>query len=145
MPYGGNPQSSASDAVRAMVGDTDPAAPLLDDNTYVFILATETNEYARASMAAQSLAGKFAQQFNKRIGDFWRDAKPIFEHYAALAKDYRRQARVRINAQPFAGGVNVADVEASRADDTIVQPRFEIGMIDRTAVKTTPPSDQFIE
>lgn len=139
MPYTGNPQSSASDAVRAMVGDTDLVTALLDDNTYTFILATETNVYARAAMAAQSLAGKYAQQFNKRIGDFWRDAKPIFEHYAELAKDYRRQARVRIKARPFAGGIDVTEVETWRADDSIIQPRFEVGMIDNTAVMTTPP------
>lgn len=141
MPYSGNPTTVPADAVRALVGDTDPANPLLDDPTYAFILTVETNIYARASLAAQSLAGKYAQQFNKRIGDFWRDAKPIFDHYAELSKDFRRQARVRIKAQPFVGGVDKLTVDAERANTSKVQPRFEVGMIDGSAVKTIPPAD----
>lgn len=141
MPYGGNPNTSASDAVRALVGDTDPAASLLDDNTYLMIVATEANLYARASVAASALAGKYALEFNKRISHFWRDAKVLYEHYSALAKLYRRTAKSRIAAHPYAGGTVRADVETAALDQTTVQPRFNVGQIDDTEVANQRDSD----
>lgn len=134
MPYTGLPQSNASDAIRALVGDTDPTTGLLDDNTYLLIVATERNLYARASIAASALAGKYALDFNKRIGHFWRDAKVLYDHFSALAKLYRRTARSRIPAAPYAGGTIRADVEDAAQDSTMVQPTFNVGQIDDTEV-----------
>lgn len=138
MPYGGNPTTDAADAIRVMVGDTDASAPRLDDGTYALIIATESNIYSRARMAAQALAGKYADQFDKRVGDLWRNAKVLYDHYSDLAKIFRMEAKRRIPATPFSGGASVTDVSARNDDDDRVKPSFEVGMQD--VFRSTDPN-----
>lgn len=138
MPYTGNPDTNAADAVRVMVGDTDPAAPKLDDPTYALILATEANVYSRASMAAKALAGKYAVEMDRRVGDLWRNAHVLFDHYTELAKQFRSEAKRRVPAQPFSGGTSVSDVGARNGDGDRMKPSFEVGMQD--AYLSTDPN-----
>lgn len=137
MPYGGNPHTTPSDAVRVLVGDTNASAPLLDDNTYTFILAQEPNVYARAALACDALAGKYALQMDKRIGDLWRSAKVQHDHYANLAHMYREEAARRGKPVPFGGGVSVTDYDNRNEETDRVKPRFEVGMLD--AIGTSKP------
>jgi len=140
MPWGNDPIGNPSDAIRALVGDTDAAKPKLTDETYLLIIANETRIYARASMAARALAGKYATEMTKRVGDLWREAKVLFQHYSDLAKDYRHESSRRAIAKPFLGGNDVIDVETRRQDTGVVQPEFEIGMMDATPVDPSHPN-----
>jgi hypothetical protein len=60
----------------------------------------------------------------------WLEAKVQYDHYQSLARWFRMEAQRRAKAVPFAGGVNVDDVDTRKADTSIVQPNFTIGMQD---------------
>jgi hypothetical protein len=63
MPWGDQPETDPADAVRSLVGDKDPAAPLLDDHEYAKFLADAHGNVRRAAHAAAlALAGKFARR-----------------------------------------------------------------------------------
>jgi hypothetical protein len=130
MPYGGNPSTVAADAVRALVGDTDPDSPLLDDDTYTMILAQESNVYLRASLACSALASKWAPQMTHRIGDLWREAKVVYTHFQKQAQWLRLEGQRRGLGHPFAGGANKDDRGTRRDDTDVVQPNFTVGMQD---------------
>lgn len=134
MPWGGSPSTDESDAIRLLVGDTDAAKPLLSDDAYILIIATEARLYGRAALACETLAGKYATAITRRVGDLWHEAKTRGPHYEALAVRYRLEAARRGKGAPFAGGVNVADVDTRKADDRLVQPFFETGMMDSVLI-----------
>lgn len=134
MPWTGNPHTDAADAVRSMVGDTNASSPKLADNAYTMIIAQERRPYARAAMAAAMLAGKYADQMTKRVGDLWREAKVQYQHYRDLAQWYRTENQRRMPAHPFVGGVNVADTETRETDTSIKQPEFTVGIMDSVDV-----------
>jgi hypothetical protein len=139
MPWGDSPSTSAADAVRAIVGDTDAANPKLPDSVYTFILTQETSVWARAAMAAAMLAGKWAEEMTRRVGDLWREAKVVHDHYMKLAQWLRLESARRGGGLVFVGGVNAADAETRRDDTSQVQPNFSVGMLD--SVEVTPEED----
>lgn len=130
MPWGGSPHTDAADAVRALVGDMDAASPRLADNVYTMIIAEEPRLYARAALAAQALAGKYAAEMNRRVGDLWREAKVLFEHYEALSQRYWQASARRSKGLVFVGGLDKTDVETRTEDADQVQPNFKVGMQD---------------
>ncbi len=130
MPWTGSPSTDEHDAIRAMVGDTDPAKPLLADDVYNLIVSHEKSLNARAAMAADALAGRYAREMTKRVGSLWREAKTLYQHYRDLAQWYRLETARRGAPIPFAGGVSVIDQELRREDSSIVQPSFTVGMQD---------------
>lgn len=63
--YSGNPASSEKDAVRFLVGDTDPSEPLLDDAEIEWIIEiwkAKGHPYFYASVCAETIAAKFARE-----------------------------------------------------------------------------------
>lgn len=82
MAYSGHPDSFPADAARALVGDTNPTVPLLDDATWTALLAATSNNVGlTAHRAALALEGKYAQQMDVSIG-------PERIAYSQLAKAY---------------------------------------------------------
>lgn len=140
MAYGGNPHTSDEDAIRVLVGDT-RATAILDSNTYTLFIATEGSLYAQAAMAARALAGYYAREMNKRVGDLWRDAKVQYDHYEGLAIRYEQIAKKRIPARPFAGGTSEADIETREETDDRPEPFFKLGMQDAVDLPTGDSDD----
>lgn len=130
MPWTGHPESDAADAIRALVGDMDAANPKLDDGVYDLAIAQEPRLYGRAAFVALALSGKYAHQMTVRVGDLWREAKTLYQHFQDLAQRFLLQNKVRGAGLPFAGGVDVSDVETREQDDTVVQHAFKVGMQD---------------
>lgn len=145
MPWGGNPSTDPADAVRALIGDTDASAPKLSDDTYVLILATEPTLYARAAMAAFALSSIWAEQMTKRVGDLWREAKVVYEHYADLAQKLRLEGARKPTGSVFVGGHSVADNETRDNDTSITQPNFRLGMMDSFRVTPATPVESLDE
>lgn len=139
MPWGGSPATDESDAVRTLVGDMDAADPKLADGVYTFILTKEKSVWARAAMAATMLAGKWAEEMTRRVGDLWREAKVVHDHYMQLAQWLRLESARRGGGLVFVGGANVADAETRRDDTSQVQPNFSVGMLDSVVI--TPDED----
>jgi len=130
MPWGDAPATDEADAVRVLVGDTNASSPLLPDGAYTLIIATEKNLYFRGALAANMLAGKYATDINKRVGDLWHDAKSRGTHFLNLSRRLRLEGQRRAPVTPFLGGYTSADKDARAEDTSIEQPQFTVGMSD---------------
>jgi len=91
------------DKVRLLVGDTDPDAPLLnDDELDYFIDARADDEHLAAADVAEALAARFA-----RKPDFSADGQSVsrkqFDYYLKLAGELRQRSS--------AGGLKAVEVE----------------------------------
>ena len=60
--YSGDPASSSKDKVRFLIGDTDTAMQLVQDQEIGAILAMQSNAYRAAARVARAIAAKFARQ-----------------------------------------------------------------------------------
>ena len=122
--YSGDPSDSNKDYVRFLVGDTDANDEQLQDAEIEFLLTRyNSNAFMAAADAARSIGAKYARRVDKAVGDLKLAYSGLYKHYQALAKDLQRQASLN-SVNITAGGVFKATGEASRADDTILQPPF---------------------
>jgi len=85
--YGFDPENSALDAVRLMVGDTDQAFYDLTDDEITWAIAQTGGNYQAASLAARTLQAKYARQADKTVGDVSIAASKRAEAFAKLAED----------------------------------------------------------
>lgn len=108
--YSYNPQNSAKDQVRFLVGDTDESDPLLDDREILYLLAQYNNAPINAAIrACEAIMGKFARMVNEQVGgvkiDFTERIKSM---------DYLKRALIQRIAtediQPYAGGISISDM-----------------------------------
>lgn len=117
--YSMDPTSSKKDAVRFLIGDTNPDDPMLQDEEIQFNLAEVNSDVYRASSnSCYSLAARFtgeAQSTSKSVGglSISRSLGDKAQRYERLAKDLLIRSR-RVNPP----GVNV-DPNALGAELTI--------------------------
>lgn len=115
----------------------------LSDATITALLAIESNAYLAASIGATSLAGKYAAQVDKQVGDLrlaysqraqaWRDLA------AALAAANNR-SMATITA-PWAGGISRSSKESYRQNTDLVAPTMTKTMQDFPGESTPKESD----
>lgn len=122
--------ATSSDKVRLLVGDTNAAAPLFDDGAIAFFLAESTNVYGAAALAADALAGRVADQVDKKVGGTGAEIKASarFEHYKQLAVRLREQAANAAGSLPipYAGGLSYAEKAADATDPDRILPAFGV-------------------
>lgn len=137
--YSGDPNEEPKDAVRFLVGDTHSDDGFVSDEEIEWALSQNSNVYAAGAIVADALSTYFATQASSvSIG-------PIKEEYTQRAKDYTLRAKELSNKAAgkvaltfFAGGLSVADKEASTLNTSLVQPAFKIGKDDnRTSTNDT--------
>ncbi len=92
--YSGAPGTNAKDEVRFLVGDTDPADPLVQDEEINFVLTgfpdeAGRNNYQAASVVAEAIAARFARKADRSIGTLSVQAKQQHDHYVDVAKRLR--------------------------------------------------------
>ena len=133
--YDGDPANSDLETVRFLIGDTDSTDALLQDAEVNWTLAQNSNVYFAASMAAETIASKFARKVDKAVGDLRQFYSQQSKQYRALATDLKRQASLKGSILPYAGGISVSDKEVVEENTDRVQPSFEMGMDDN--VKST--------
>jgi hypothetical protein len=124
--YSGDPSSSAKDAVRFAIGDTDATDPLLTDEEINHLVAEYGTAKQAAPAAAEAIAAKFSRQASKSVGDLSIQLNQKAEAYMALARRLAQRAST-VAAAPYAGGVDAAD-RASETDTSLLQPVFKRGM-----------------
>ena len=115
--YSADPTSSYKDAVRFLIGDTNPDDPLLQDEEINFnLMEVNYNTYRAASNSCYSLAALFtgeAQSTSKSVGglSLSKSFGDKAQRYERLAKDLLiRSRRVNppvINADPHALGAEL--------------------------------------
>lgn len=138
--YTGDPNDSARDAIRFLVGDTDATDQLVSDeeiawlNSEVSGSATATTHlYRTAARAASAIAAKFTRLADQQIGDL----RVAMSQKAAAA----RELAVSLNELaatdssvpiPYAGGVSVSDKRTRDEDTDRVMPWIETGQFANT-------------
>lgn len=89
-----DPSLNQKDEVRAMVGDTNEADPLLSDEEIQtlltrFLPTTGKQPWLAAAAACDAIAGKYARKTQQSIGSLSRAAQQAYEHYRQMAADFR--------------------------------------------------------
>lgn len=132
MPYGGNPSASFSDAVRFLLGDTDPAVELIRDSEidYLSTRYGSTVPERIAALAARTLGHRYAHRATQSIGRVSVQWGDLSAKMLALAEDLEN--RMGLDATPFVAGVRQSQIDAEVADTDRPQPCFAVGMHDAT-------------
>lgn len=114
--YTGQPADSNTDAVRFLMGDTDPSDKLVGDEEIAFALTNEGDIFAAASLVCDHLAARFAREADTSVGgEIQRALSQRSAAFAARAKELRTKLTRR--AGFYAGGISIADRDTNE-DDT---------------------------
>lgn len=124
--YSGDPSTSEKDALRFLIGDTDPDDPLLSDSEVEFLINRMRDVDLAAAEAAYSLAGRYSRMADKSVGDLSISLSQKAAAFLELADKLRRKAQVL--AVPFAGGISLKQKATIEADSDRVPPAFSRDM-----------------
>lgn len=92
--YGADPMGDPIDEVHFLVGDTNAADPLLQDDEIEHLLSVYPKiegkaAYLAGAAAADAIAAKFARKMSASVGPLSQQAQQQWEHYVALAAQLR--------------------------------------------------------
>lgn len=92
--YTADPVNDPIDEVHFLVGDTDSAEPLLQNEEVALFLDMYPKPvgrpaYLAGAAAAEAIAAKFARNMQSAVGPLSQQAQQQFEHYIALAQQLR--------------------------------------------------------
>lgn len=124
--YSGDPAANEKDAVRFLIGDTDPDDQLLQDEEILYLVERMKTTEGAAAEAAYSLAAKFSRLSDKSVGDLSLSLSQKAAAFLALADKLRRRASIL--AVPFAGGISKSQKAATEGDSDRVKPAFSRSM-----------------
>lgn len=130
--YPGDPNGSDLYKVRFLVGDTDSTDKQLSDEEILWMLSEYSTVRKAAAECARALAGKYARNADKAVGDLRISASQRSKHYNDLAVSLALQAL--LVATPSYGGVSVSDKQANEQDTDLVSPSFRRGVHDNPDV-----------
>jgi len=89
--FGNDPRNSVRDRVRVLIGDTNPAQPLLEDEVIDWLIERERNELLAAAKAAEAIAARFAREADISVGDLSVKYSNLAAQYLELAASLREQ------------------------------------------------------
>ncbi len=118
------------DAVRLLIGDTDPTDQLLYDEEIVFCLGQETTLHRAASKAATLVAAKLSRGVFVSDGGSSVAAAQRTEAYRKLAADLLESDGRNAAPLLYVGGISVAEIESRRCDPDRPADSFAVGMHD---------------
>ncbi len=128
--YSGDPSASGRDAIRFLIGDTDPTDPQLQDAEIDWMLAEHTSSYLAAAHCCQALAAKYARLADKSVGDLSISFSQRQEAYTKMFNRLERLAAVHGTGAPvYAGGISESDKEIDETDTDRVQPAFTVDLM----------------
>jgi hypothetical protein len=138
--YSGDPDSSALDAVRFLVGDTDTNDQLLANEEISWVNAqvsgsgTSTDAlYTVAHRCMITIASKFSRLADQAVGDMRVDMSQKAENARKQAKELKVMAQSEGGAPtPYAGGITITDKEIDQDNTNLVRPSFRQGQFANT-------------
>ena len=139
--YSGDPDSSALDAIRFLVGDTDTNDQLLANeeiswvNSQVSGSTTSTDSlYTVAHRCMIMIAAKFSRLPDQAVGAMRVDMFQKAENARLQAKELKVLAQSEGGTPtPYAGGITWSDRELDADNSDIVEPYFKRGQFANTA------------
>lgn len=123
--YSAAPGSSPIDAVRFLVGDTDPDDKQMDDCEIEFLLDQNGGPLNAAICAALGLAAIYSREVTDRNQG---DRGSLSQHYIDLASELQKK-RARRAVAAYAGGLSHAEKGAQEANTDRVAPEFTRDMM----------------
>jgi len=126
--YGNDPSTSAVDAVRFLVGDTNPKRPLLDDREIEWAISKEPNESLAAALLAESLFGKFASQADITVGPVSKSYSKVAELFLKKSQQLRDSATVHASVSFPATRISTKLPLQQNTD--LTSPSFLVGISD---------------
>lgn len=144
--YTGNPAVSDVAAVRFEIGDTDLAAPLLQDEEIAWAVLSETGVtaspdgvtlvdgpfFAAAARCCEVLAVNLSRQADTEVGSLKETYSKAAQNATKSAQALRAKAS-GFNA-PYAGGQSISEKVGFRENEDAVQPKFRRGDFDSTYI-----------
>lgn len=106
--------------VRVLIGDTDPALPILSDEEYEFFLSQSNKNVTRASMSAASAAlFKLSMRTRRDVDILSIHGQQAAQNYIAALKLYISNPSINVGlllAEGYAGGISKSDMQANDAN-----------------------------
>jgi len=128
--YTGDPSANNRDEVRFLIGDTDNADKIVQDEEIAYAIANEANNRLAAIRIVRTLAGKYARKVDKTVGDLKISYSQIYKHYVDLAT-FLEESDANLYAPiAYAGGISVSDKDSVRDNSDRADPMFTKGMND---------------
>lgn len=131
--------------VRLLVGDTDSATALLqDDEVEYFLEIAENNVYLAASYAAGSIAGKYSRQADVSVESVSKKYSQQSMQYMKLSLQLESRSK-RVSSglvSPGITGISRADIITQRENEDRVQEKFNM---DRFSNPPNQPGDDTAE
>ena len=132
--YSGDPTASPKDEVRFLIGDTNPKDPELQDAEINYCIAQvygsvanapASGNYLPAAYAADNLAGLYARQADKSVGDLHISYGNRFKQFQQLAQRLRARAANAL-IPPWAGGQRYSDKDVNYYDPDLLQCAIKV-------------------
>lgn len=141
--YGGDPSASAKDAVRFLIGDTNPKDQLLQDGEITYVLGQYNQAPPNAAIqCCEAILAKFARMVDEKVGLVDIKFSQKIKQYTQTRDELRRRLAFT-DATPFAGGISVAQKETNRQNTDLVKPTFTKTMMENNQNSTFVPQSDF--
>ena len=100
-------------AVRLLIGDTDPEDQQVTNSEVEFALEQNSNNiYQAAALNARTISAKYSRQVNQELdGAIKAQYSDLRIHYSALAESLEKQATKYTSLNLAAGGINTLTIE----------------------------------
>lgn len=122
--YSGNPNYSAKDQTRFLVGDTMEFDKLLSDQEIIWLLGQYNNTPINAALrACETIITRFSRLADETVGR-------VKIEYSQKAKAYMQTLNMLQNrlamedASPYCGGISVSDKQTEAMNSNRVRPDF---------------------
>lgn len=142
--YSGNPSSSATDAIRFLIGDTDTTDQLLSNEEIAWLNTEQTGSstaitalYETAHYACESISAKLARLADTQIGDLNVKLSQKAQGYLTLARQLLVHADRFNNPIAYAGGISISDKEIDEENSDVFRGWFSSGQFQNVADGST--------
>ena len=125
-----NPKANLKDEVRFLVGDTNTAEQLLQDEEIEYLLDEEGSAIEAAIAAAYAIAAKFSRQADIQDGQMRISASQKAAAYTKLAENLK--TKMGVLAVPYAGGISLDEKKAQAEDASVTHSAFTRGIMKNT-------------
>lgn len=138
MPYGGNPSTDSSDAIRLLIGDvsTSSTGEIFSDGEIDYFGSAKPNTFLSAALAIESILGSSRADdlskglASKSVGDL----KLQFRSGAAQGSYLTLREKIKFlrlegvrKVKPYAGGISESDKDGQESDTDWEKPKFRVG------------------
>lgn len=132
--YTGNPNHSANDLTRFLLGDTDITDQLLSDEEIAWALSQYNNTPMNAAIRlCETIMSKFSRLADESVGQVKIQFSQKAKSYRLMLNDLRCRLAME-DASPFAGGISVAQKQAERMNSDRVRPDFSKHMMENMQI-----------